>query len=116
MPQRGSFDERICPVVSNSSVVSYNEESECFSSLRMLHASGRAFVNTGDGRHLCLDLGEAHTEAASLYELSRTSFDPEVSLRITRAYVTRLEPALFKFALRRFGGIEVSPTDRIEDG
>ena len=100
------FDQRVRSVLPN------DEKSERLPSFRMLHSCSRAFVNPGDGRHLRLDLREAHADAANLYELTRTPVDPKVSLSITRAEVAGLEPAMIKLLLRRFRVIEVSTTDR----
>src|SRR5580700_4258219 len=78
----------------------------------MLHSRRRAFVNTGDSRHLRLALREAHADTANLCELTRPPADPQVSLSITRAQVAGVEPAMIKLLLGRFRVIEVSTADR----
>jgi len=92
------------------SIFSNDKESECFSSFLVVRSRSCAVVNPGDGGHLRFDLGEAHTEAANLYELTRTPVDPEASFFIASTQIARLEPAVIKLALRRFGLIEVSCT------
>jgi len=104
------FDERVGAIVLDA--VLDDEQIKRFSSLWLLHSRCSAFVNTRDRRHLCFDLGEAHTEASNLWELARTPFDLEVSFFIKRSRVARPKPAVVKLALCRVGVIEVSSADR----
>src|SRR5258708_6996172 len=98
--------------VVTGSILRDEEESQRFAGFRVRYSSGGALEHSRQGGDFFLDLGEAYPDASHFEEATHASFDPEVAFGVEAPQIAGREPAIFENALRLFGIVQVTGTDR----
>ena len=81
-----------CFCLDSRSLIGYDKQNQCFSSFRMIHGAGAAFIDSWDRGNFRFHLRNTHPRSSDFQKCSFASFDPQITFFVLARQVTRPKP------------------------